>query len=548
MIKLVKGYQDNFEAQELIRLVGYTNKSVFLTGKAGTGKSTLLRNITSHIKKRYVILASTGVAALNVGGQTIHSFLRIEPRPYLPNDKGITLLREDKVELLKNLDIIIIDEVSMVRCDLMQAVDLTLRGNLKSPFPFAGKQLLLIGDLFQLPPVIDSKNENEKEIVLHNYVTPYFFSAKPFDNGFDLQIIELQKVYRQTDPAFVNILNAVRENTVQLQHLSTLNRRYLPGYEPSDGNFEITLSTTNAIADSINERKLNTITGSPKSYTALVTGDFLNDTKYKSKLPAEMVLQLKPNSQVMFIKNATDKRWVNGSLGKILSLDNDHLRVKMDSTGEIHTVERAEWERIEYRWNKEKEEIEKIVTGTFKQFPLKLAWAVTIHKSQGQTFHNVVIDLGSGAFATGQTYVALSRCTTLEGIKLKKQVTQRDIIQDPRIGHYLRSKMNSQMEKERYEAIISGMQANLIAIERENENLQKKIVDADRIVKEAQTRIQLVNNELTRKDKELRLMEQEIIDLKRQLLQVNNNLGSLRVWIFFLLVGIAIMIYLFTKK
>lgn len=465
MVQLIQQYHDNRDAQEVIRLIAYTRQSVFLTGKAGTGKSTLLRNLIAHIPKKYIVLASTGVAALNVGGQTIHSFFLIEPRPYLPQDKGAADLNEEKTELLKQVDLIIIDEISMVRSDLMQAIDLTLRKNLRSALPFGGKQLLLIGDLLQLPPVIDNKRAGEVEILRNNYSTPYFFSAKSFEEGFRMQMIELKHVYRQPDPAFVQILNAVRDNTVQPSHLATLNTRHDPDYEPSGAELELILCTTNAIADTVNEQRLKALEGDSNAYQALLTGDFEQEARSGGgKLPADLQLQLKVGAQVMFIKNDKEKRWVNGTLGKITQLDEEHVEVQLDAGEVLHRVDKAEWEHIEYKWNREKEEIDKIVTGTFRQLPLKLAWAVTIHKSQGQTFQKVIIDLGSGAFATGQTYVALSRCTSMEGIRLKKKVMLRDVQCDSRIGFYLQQLMGMGMEAEKQRAIAEGIASRIIEI------------------------------------------------------------------------------------
>lgn len=406
MKKLLNKYSGNFEALDVIRLINYTSESVFLTGKAGTGKSTLLENLVRYIHKNYIVLAPTGIAALNVKGQTIHSFFQFETRPYLPFDKDLTILSK-KEEILKSLDLIIIDEISMVRCDLMNAVDLTLRKNLKSSYPFAGKQVLLIGDLFQLPPVVDHKKIDESEILNANYNTPYFFSAKVFEAGLRYHIIELEKVYRQKDEEFIKLLNGVRENNLEPKSLVRLNQRYNPSYVANRKEFEIILATTNAIANQTNEKELQKLNGNNYQFNAVATGIFLKEN-HESKLPADRVLQLRVDSQVMFIKNDTEKRWVNGSLGKTISINDNSLKVKLDNNNQIYEVQRVTWESYEYVWNKKEERIEKIVNGTFTQFPLKLAWAVTIHKSQGLSFDKIVIDLGSGAFTTGQTYVALS--------------------------------------------------------------------------------------------------------------------------------------------
>ena len=544
MLSLIENnYKNNFEAQEAIRLIGYTNQSVFLTGKAGAGKSYLLQRITEQTAKKHIILAPTGVAALNVGGQTIHSFFQIDTRPHLPNDRDIKILSEEKRELLQKLDLIIIDEVSMVRCDLLQAVDISLRKNLRSTQPFAGKQLFLIGDLFQLPPVVDTKNREEVEIIEHNYVTPYFFSAQSFSNGFGVQIVELQKIYRQTDKKFIEVLNAVRNNTVLTQHLNTINSRYLPTYQPPEGAFEITLTTTNPLANTTNATKIEALAGTMSEYRATLTGDFTKDINSESRLPAPKLLQLKPQAQVMFIKNDKQKRWVNGSLGKITGLEQGRLKVRLDAGGE-HYVEPVIWEKVEYKWNKEKEEIEKIVTGTFQQFPIKLAWAVTIHKSQGQTFKNVIVDLGTGAFATGQTYVALSRCETLEGIKLRKKVTLGDIKYDSRVGDYLDSKLNGSMERERYETIIAGLQKQLALLEPENERLKSKVKESEAVAKKAQTEAAATRSELATKNSEVRKLQEEIGGMKAMMAELKKSQTKLQVWVFLLVVALGILGYL----
>lgn len=548
MLSLIRNYEGNFEAQELIRLIAYTNQPVFLTGKAGTGKSYLLQRITETTNKKYVVLASTGVAALNVGGQTIHSFLRIEPRPYLPNDRGITTLGEEKVELLKKLDLIIIDEVSMVRCDLLQAVDLTLRKNLRSNKPFAGKQLLLIGDLFQLPPVVNSRNGEEVDIIEHNYSTKYFFSAHCFQNGYNIQVIELQKIYRQSDPKFIGVLNAVRNNTVQTYHLATINERYNPAYKPSKETFEITLTTTNDLADNTNTDHLSALLGAEKLYIATATGEFAKERDNDTKLPAPKFLKLKPQAQVMFIKNDTEKRWVNGSLGKIIALEGDRLKVRLDTNGGEHYILPATWEKVEFKWNKETEEIEKIVTGTYQQFPIKLAWAVTIHKSQGQTFENIIVDLGTGAFAPGQTYVALSRCKTLEGIKLRRTITLGDIKYDPSIAAYLNSKLNDAMIQDRYQSIIDSLQEHLATLEPENERLKQKTKNAEQVVKKAQTETQTVRQALTSKSAEVKSLQKEIGVLEKSLKLMKERQSKLSFWLFLFAVTIVILGYLLYRS
>ncbi len=534
MKELLKDYSDNPEAQDLIRLINYTNDSVFLTGKAGTGKSTLLRNLIKHIRKSYVILAPTGIAALNVEGQTLHSFFQFEPRPYLPFDKDLTVLSK-KEELLKNIDLIIIDEISMVRSDLMNAVDLSLRKNLKTNYPFAGKQLLVIGDLFQLPPVVDNRKIEEVEILNANYRTPYFFSAKVFEAGIRYHIIELEKVYRQKDKNFIQLLNGVRENNLELSHLMQLNQRYNPTYTPNGKEFEIILATTNEIVRQTNQKELQKLSGKNFEFRATVTGIFLRETN-ESKLPADKILHLREGSQVMFIKNDTEKRWVNGSLGNVISLTDTTLKIKLDSNNQTYDVQKVTWESYEYVWNKEEERIEKNINGTFIQFPIKLAWAVTIHKSQGQSFDKIVIDLGYGAFATGQTYVALSRCRSFEGITLKSRINGKDIKVDERIKDFLNSKNKKVMERERFETIAKGLQDRLNQIEPQYVELTSRLKQLEQAHKQLQ---QKLNDTLTvqqAKDSKMQSLTQEKEKLNRELTSIRQGASNQKLLIFGLIV------------
>lgn len=421
-------FKENIEAQRAIFLIKHTNKSLFLTGKAGTGKSTLLRHIVSSCDKKHVLLAPTGIAALNIGGQTIHSFFKFGLRPYLPNDQGIQILL-DKIDLLRKLDIIIIDEISMVRVDIMNAIDLTLKKCLKNEQPFGGKQMLFVGDLLQLPPVITGR---DTQIIRDNYSTEYFFSAKIFDSH-DLDVIELQTVYRQEQGDFVKILNNIRVNQASNSDLARMNTRKV--LLPIDETI-VTLTTTNHNVGQINEKRLSIIQGQEYHFFAQMSGTFKPNEK--ANYPTDDILRLKEGSQIIFVKNDPEKKWVNGTIGKIKSLSNEEIEIEVNNR--MFIIQPVTWEDIEYKWNKEKNEIEQTVVGTFTQYPIKLAWAITIHKSQGQTFEKAIIDLDTGAFANGQTYVALSRCTSLDGIILTKNVSQNDIKVSPHVVKYLLSK------------------------------------------------------------------------------------------------------------
>lgn len=425
----------NPEFQTILKLIQFTRNSIFLTGKAGTGKSTLLKYICTHTRKKHVVLAPTGIAAINVGGSTLHSFFKLPFYPLLPDDPKFSLrkLREflkynsAHQKLLREIELVIIDEISMVRADIIDFIDRVLRlycRNLKEPF--GGKQLLFVGDIFQLEPVVKS---DEREILNRYYPTPYFFSAKVFQE-FRLVSIELKKVYRQQDAAFIAVLDHIRNDRAGSADLQLLNTRWNRNDpQKQDHNLNITLATRRDNVDFINQKKLAEIDSESTVFTGEIQGEFP-----VSSLPTLMELELKPGAQVIFIKNDQDKRWVNGTLGVISAIDeeNGHIYVITEDGTEME-VSREYWSNVRYTYNEQEKKIEEEELGTFRQFPLRLAWAITIHKSQGLTFRKVTIDFSGGVFAGGQAYVALSRCTSLEGITLKKEISRSDIFVKPEI-------------------------------------------------------------------------------------------------------------------
>lgn len=420
---------NNKEFQDALQLITHTRQSVFLTGKAGTGKSTFLKYICNHTKKKYVVLAPTGIAAINAGGVTLHSFFKLPFRPMLPDDPDLSLSHgrifeffkypKEKRKIIAEVDLIIIDEISMVRADIIDCVDRILRvysGNMR--LPFGGKQLLFVGDVFQLEPVVPS---DQKEILSLFYASPFFFSARVFKD-INLVPIELQKVYRQTDSVFINILDRIRNNAARKQELDTLNGRYFPSFEPQNEDMYITLATRRDQVDFINEKKLAELPGEEYVSVGKIEGDFP-----ESSLPTQLNLSIKEQAQVIFIDNDYERRWVNGTIGMVSGIDeNGNVYVLLES-GVEHLVEPTSWRNYKYKYNEKEKRIEEEIVGTFEQLPIRLAWAITVHKSQGLTFSRVVVDLTGGVFAGGQTYVALSRCTSLEGLVLKSKISSRDL-------------------------------------------------------------------------------------------------------------------------
>ncbi len=416
----------NDKFREAIRLVD-SGKNIFITGKAGTGKSTLLKVIKESLTQNYVVLAPTGVAAVNIGGQTIHSFFGF--RPDITVEKVLKRKYPRNPDVYENLEVLIIDEISMVRADLLDCVNtfLTMHGPEKGR-PFGGVQLVFIGDLYQLPPIVTYK---EKDIFNELYFSPYFFDSKAFSE-VEFKIIELTKIYRQTEEEFVSILNSVRNKTVTDELLDSLNKRVDFTFDPDPKEGYIELVTVNAKADIINDRRLKTLSGKIYSFEGIISGEF-DERSY----PAPHILDLKIGAQVMLTSNDSKGRWFNGTVGIIEKID-DEVSVRLEN-GNLIEVTSNTWEMYKFSFDRLSQKIVSEVAGAFTQYPLMLSWAVTIHKSQGKTFNKVIVDMGAGAFAHGQTYVALSRCATLSGLVLRVPIEKRHILLDNRVVNFFKN-------------------------------------------------------------------------------------------------------------
>lgn len=448
MIEQIYSKEENPEAYLAWQCVCDTHVNIFLTGKAGTGKTTFLKNLRAHCPKRMVVVAPTGVAAINAGGVTIHSFFQLPFSPYIPGTKmGKDFsMRKEKIKILRTLDLLVIDEISMVRADLLDSLDMVLRKYRRSSRPFGGVQLLMIGDLQQLAPVV---TDDVRDMLMSHYDNLYFFGSKALADTM-YATIELKKIYRQNEKYFVDMLNQVRNNQISTSLLEALNSRYIEGFNPSDKEGYIRLTTHNNKADKINTEKLSLLKGKEMKYVCTVDGTF-PETSY----PADKELKLKEGAQVMFLKNDTQpiKRYYNGKIGKVLSMSKDMVLV--DCEGETVEVLPEKWSNTRYVLDKTTNEISEIEDGSFTQIPLRLAWAITIHKSQGLTFDKAIID-AQMSFSHGQVYVALSRCRSLEGVVLDSKLSYRSFVNDSSVVAFIdeqrhRTMTDSNVEQMRQE-------------------------------------------------------------------------------------------------
>lgn len=472
--------QSNPELDLAYDYVTNTSKNIFLTGKAGTGKTTFLQRIKQEMVKRMVVLAPTGVAAINAGGMTIHSFFQLPFGPYLPgNTRDLSRQRKftgEKIRLIQSLDLLVIDEISMVRADLLDGVDDVLR-RYRNPYqPFGGVQLLMIGDLHQLPPVV---KDEEWGMLRPHYPTPYFFSSQALARTQPV-IVELKHIYRQSDTTFIQLLNRVRDNKLDAEVLDTLNSRYVPNFTPSEEDAYITLSTHNATARTINAEKLTELRQPLKVFRAAIQGDFPSHA-----YPTDEVLEVKTGAQVMFVRNdmAREKRYYNGKIGRITRIVDDTIYVRCpDDPSEINVVP-SDWENIKYALNEDNKEVSEQVVGTFTQYPLKLAWAITIHKSQGLTFERVILD-AQAAFAHGQVYVALSRCKSFEGIVLRTKIAYSSVRTDSTVRHFSEEAEKNAPDATHLEQSKMEFQQGLVLDLFDFSNLKKRLEQLNRVLLE----------------------------------------------------------------
>lgn len=488
----------------------YTGKNVFLTGKAGTGKTTFLRELKKTIHKRMVIVAPTGVAAINAGGTTIHSFFQLPFGPFIPdnqtrNQKSYQFGKE-KVRLIKSIDLLVIDEVSMVRSDTLDSIDAVLRQYRNKNLPFGGVQLLMIGDLFQLSPVV---KEEEWNLLRPYYDTIFFFSSRSLKQTNPVTI-ELTHIYRQSDRTFIDILNKIRENDLNKDLLRKLNERYIPDFNPEKKEGYITLTTHNSSAQTINSAHLENLKGKTWSFEAETSGDFP-----PISYPTDAVLILKKGAQVMFIKNdvSKDKLFYNGKIGTVTSISDEGISVRCEGDYTDIEVNKAAWYHVKYALNPETKEIEEQIIGQFEQYPLKLAWAITIHKSQGLTFEKVIID-ASASFAHGQVYVALSRCKSLEGLVLSSKIRHDSIKTDYNISGFTQEASYQQPDNEHLRNAKIDYQKSLLIELFDFSDIQRSYFQLLRLLEENGTVILPATLDFARETSEL--LKNEVLEISRR--------------------------------
>ena len=483
----------NFELQLAFEYVQFTGKNVFLTGKAGTGKTTFLHNLKKTSSKRMIVTAPTGVAAINAGGVTLHSFFQMPFSPYIPRDyldasevkssessgfiEGHWKLNREKINIIRSLDLLVIDEISMVRADILDQVDVILRRYKNRNKVFGGVQLLMIGDIHQLAPVI---KDDEWNLLKRFYDTIFFFSSRALQKALVVNI-ELKHIFRQSDETFIRILNKIRHNNLDDESRKILSTRYIPGFRPDSAEGYITLTTHNAQAREINELELSKLKGDVSEFQAVIEGEF---PEYS--YPTDSALRFKAGAQVMFVKNdsSKEKRYFNGKIGKIARIDDEIIFVKCDDLGQEIEVEVEKWENMRYTVDEETKEINEEGIGSFTQYPLKLAWAITIHKSQGLTFEKAIID-SKAAFAYGQVYVALSRCKSLEGLVLSTPLTSGGIINNLRVDEFSRNVEQNQPQKEQLNDAKKEFQQQLISELFDFVSIIKKLYSGRKMIRES---------------------------------------------------------------
>lgn len=542
---LLLSYQDNEAALTAIRLIKHSNASVFLTGSAGTGKTSLAQQIRQCLHKNLLLLSPSTEDAIQIGGQSLFSFFGFSAAVFVPNQHKLAPLSAEKIQILAQTELIMIEDIGTLRCDQMQRIDETLRHYLDSKLPFAGKQMVLVGDLYQLPPKLDHLDKNSVQLLRSQYSSRYFFGATCFDQNFKIHLVELQVNYRHKTPLFTEILSAVRLNKLDQSQLDTLNTRSTKDHSLHP-LYQIMLCSQRDIAEQVNREQLEQLEGPQLNFKAAIAGIQVDKLQY----PSDFILSLKIGAQVVFVSQDPQKRWNKGSLGIVHNIFENQVEISLFSGKEqrILKLERQNWPIINYQWNTSSNSIEPTTLGTFSQFPIRLGWSISVHQAQGFCFEKIYLKLDRRSFAAGETYAALSRCSSLKGVYLNRAFLREDIFSDKRIARFLDAgnKKNIRLTHTNYTqqvTIIEALEIRLAHIGQKQHNVGYQLSEQAQKIAWQTSDIQAAQKNLKSVEQKLADTLQQIANKDKQLEQTEKTKVSLQMFLAFLILVVLCIFF-----